>query len=1109
MDHAHPSTTRRAPSLLHLLTTVLALVAVNAGCQGGFVGECPPGEVLVDGYCEWSHVGSAETTLATENPLDPGGGLGPLEPPTLPTLPETEPDTQLETISGSLAIDPEPDPAPEPQLETISGSLATPPSSAAPTRNARILNDIESRQALDPARLALLSQLEAESSAGVSVRIDAATGSIVLLQVELPGYAAGSDAHVEVAEAFLGRYMSLLDPRIQVYELVERGRSRCAPEGDGEAPSPGAVVFERELDGTPVLGGAITVRFGANGALSQIENSLPSATAPWHPGTGALVSGGSPTDVESAMAQVDHRVFVAKEVGEGAVLEAGILQPFENRTLVGVQLDGGELLGPWPISLEGEPDFPASARVHVDTRTALPDFISHRPHDGLEIASPGPISPQEVVYRYLQERPSIFRTGRPRCQFRTTDVRDSRVVEGVTFVRVAQKIGRYPVFGATLVFEIQGDRVMSIQGHTLPDANMSLEPSLGREDAEQIARNELLDQGFDYSDVESAHAELMIFPGELIAGIASPSSHLAFRVQFEHYVVFVDAIEGWVVYAFPLVSHASREVHDAGGNDWEDPESFTPAGLDGKPTWDFIGPEAEAAIESLERVHEMYGNLFRWNGQDGLGSKIVINIDVANLPGSGANAWYDPGSKQSFFNRGKAVGDVIGHEFTHGVVDHSSNLISADESGALNESYADIMGELIFPADAPGPWFKSHQSTDFFDPEVSHYGEYQTRSKLDCAPDELFDIDCDRGGVHANAGITNRAHAILSDGDGGVAGGDITGIGRHKLLFLVFDTMTDRLSRTSRMVDSALGTLAACEAILANPFHLLGAPLLDAADCEQVEAAFSLVGLAPSTVSSWVPVGREFEGSYTEHRNGTITDNACDITEVTVGLSTPDGLYKETATDRSGVTVDYHGIMSASVPETAPPIGTNEMPHTLHWSFDHGKEPDEKLRAFTSLLNLPPEGDSDCYEGSGIMQKPKSHTREGTWWPCPLIRIDEDLSSWCSGETRTGKPRSRMDVDCKLVKTEVELYSPRRNRWVRDDRFVEDWQRKFILGHEARLHTAVWMGSPPTGYRGSRGRDLAADVYWGIDPFVDKVRWRLVYHVVPPADAPAGYRCKP
>ena len=39
--------------------------------------------------------------------------------------------------------------------------------------------------------------------------------------------------------------------------------------------------------------------------------------------------------------------------------------------------------------------------------------------------------------------------------------------------------------------------------------------------------------------------------------------------------------------------------------------------------------------------------------------------------------------------------DVVGHELTHGVVSHTSNLEYRNESGALNEHFADVFGSLV------------------------------------------------------------------------------------------------------------------------------------------------------------------------------------------------------------------------------------------------------------------------------------------------------------------------------------------------------------------------------------------------------------------------------
>ena len=59
-----------------------------------------------------------------------------------------------------------------------------------------------------------------------------------------------------------------------------------------------------------------------------------------------------------------------------------------------------------------------------------------------------------------------------------------------------------------------------------------------------------------------------------------------------------------------------------------------------------------------------------------------------------ANAFWN--GTQMFYGDGFAVADdVVGHEMTHGVIDQYSELFYWGQSGAMNESIADIMGEII------------------------------------------------------------------------------------------------------------------------------------------------------------------------------------------------------------------------------------------------------------------------------------------------------------------------------------------------------------------------------------------------------------------------------
>ncbi len=63
----------------------------------------------------------------------------------------------------------------------------------------------------------------------------------------------------------------------------------------------------------------------------------------------------------------------------------------------------------------------------------------------------------------------------------------------------------------------------------------------------------------------------------------------------------------------------------------------------------------------------------------------------------------------------EAALDVVGHEYTHGVVQYAvaggNGLIYQGESGALNESYADILGSLIENKTGAARW-RSPRTTD-------------------------------------------------------------------------------------------------------------------------------------------------------------------------------------------------------------------------------------------------------------------------------------------------------------------------------------------------------------------------------------------------------------
>jgi bacillolysin/thermolysin len=106
------------------------------------------------------------------------------------------------------------------------------------------------------------------------------------------------------------------------------------------------------------------------------------------------------------------------------------------------------------------------------------------------------------------------------------------------------------------------------------------------------------------------------------------------------------------------------------------------------------------------------------NGYDGNGAGLEVSVNC-----SGDNAAFstfevpDWGSRTSVpstiswmgFSTTRVAGHIVGHEFTHGVTGTSAMLIYTGESGALNESYSDVLGNLAFP-DASGGWLAGEES---------------------------------------------------------------------------------------------------------------------------------------------------------------------------------------------------------------------------------------------------------------------------------------------------------------------------------------------------------------------------------------------------------------
>ena len=213
--------------------------------------------------------------------------------------------------------------------------------------------------------------------------------------------------------------------------------------------------------------------------------------------------------------------------------------------------------------------------------------------------------------------------------------------------------------------------------------------------------------------------------------------------------------------------------------------------------------EAVSAHSNAGLSYQYFEDVHGRESIDGDGGTIISFVNVADETGSsmgnafwnGIAIFYGNGDN-SFFPLGRGL-DVAGHELSHGVVQQTANLEYQGESGAMNESFADIFGAMIDRDD----WqigedvvrqnaFPSGALRDMEDP---HNGASQGDWGGGFQPkhvNEQFTGSQDNGGVHINSGIPNHAYYELA-----------TQIGKDKAERIFYRALTNYLTKSSQFVD--------------------------------------------------------------------------------------------------------------------------------------------------------------------------------------------------------------------------------------------------------------------------------------------------------------------
>ncbi|MEV5876168.1 M4 family metallopeptidase [Streptomyces sp. NPDC052101] len=193
------------------------------------------------------------------------------------------------------------------------------------------------------------------------------------------------------------------------------------------------------------------------------------------------------------------------------------------------------------------------------------------------------------------------------------------------------------------------------------------------------------------------------------------------------------------------------------------------------------------AYAGLGATFELYLKAYGRHSIDGNGLPLNATVHFGenydNAFWNGEQMVFGDGDGQVFLDFTIPV-DVIGHELTHGVTQHTANLDYFGQSGALNESVSDVFGSLIkqytlgqtadqadwlIGAGLLAPHVHGTALRSMKAPGTAYDDPNLGKDPQPATMDHYVHTSQDNGGVHINSGIPNHAFYLVATALGGNA----------------------------------------------------------------------------------------------------------------------------------------------------------------------------------------------------------------------------------------------------------------------------------------------------------------------------------------------------
>lgn len=496
---------------------------------------------------------------------------------------------------------------------------------------------------------------------------------------------------------------------------------------------------------------------------------------------------------------------------------------------------------------------------------------------------------EDKVMGFFNNYGSLFGIKSVRSEL--THTKSKKDQYGFTSVSYQQSYNGVPVFGSFLRGHLDKNKNLTVvNGSFIPNIKVDHVPSLSAARAQDIAFKIVVSktrkESNEIEGLKTSAPVLYVYRTNLTRGIAG-ANYLVYEVEVSNGTdvrefVYVDAHTGKVVDQITGIHHSiNRRAYDGGFGPvylvWSEGDTLPYGVLD-----------IDNIINFAEDTYNLFasmtnGSFLSWDGVDGI--MHTANDDPA-IPCPNAQ-W--TGSYTRYCT-GVTGDDTVGHEWGHAYTQSTHNLIYAWQSGALNESYSDIWGEVVdflngAGTDSPGGLRSDGNCSIYGIGSPSVDNTYRWLSGEDdpafggairdmwtptCYNDpgkvsdsQYWCLTSDGGGVHTNSGVPNHAFALIVDG-GTYNGQTITGIGLTKAAHIYWRAQATYQGPASDFAAHADALEQSCSDLIGanlyaldtnNPTGTLSGEVISAADCGEVTKAVLAAELrTPPTQCGFTPL---------------------------------------------------------------------------------------------------------------------------------------------------------------------------------------------------------------------------------------------------------------